>query len=318
MKGNSPARRILITGASGFIGRYLIKYISEEGYTIRATDILPPREMPEGVEFVQGDLASIEFAREITQELDGVIHLAAISRVSAARKNPAACISTNVLGTAALLQALYEDNNEPWFILVSTREVDEVLKSDMPFELDDIYAISKRAAEEIARCFFRSYNSRLFIFRLSDVYGELPSGDSPPKVLSIFLMRALQNLTIDVYLPDMVFHFSHITDVVNALWEGVKEIQRIETGFEIRRVWPDQGITLLDLAQLICKLTGSCSEIRTEPKLNCSSNSPKSGSEENNTKYRFSQKITLEHGLRCLITDMNKLSIITRGKLRSE
>jgi nucleoside-diphosphate-sugar epimerase len=309
MKGDSATGKILITGANGFIGRHLMKRASTEGLNIRATDISSPKEIPEGIEFVHGDLTSIEFARNITQDLDGVVHLAAVSRVSIARNDPAACISINVLGTATLLQALYERNSKPWFILISTREVERIMKFDVFPELDDIYAISKRTAEDIAIWFCRKNNSSLFIFRLSDVYGDLESDDNPPKVLSIFLSRALQNLPIDVHHPDMLFYFSHISDVVNTLLQGIKEIRDVEAGFEIRRIWTAQCISLLDLAKLICNLTGSHSEIRVGSILKTSPDSEKWGG---CSDYQFSHTVSLEEGFRCLIAGMDKSNLSDR------
>src|SRR3989338_9766080 len=198
MNVHNATDRILITGSNGFIGKHLTKWASREGLKIRATDISSPSDLPDDVEFVCGDITSIEFNRTITKDLVGVIHLAAVSRVSTAMSDPANCILTNVSGTAALLQALSEMRNKPWFIMISTREVEQITNPDTFPGFTNIYAISKRAAEDIAIWFCRNNNSRLYIFRLSDVYGDLESGNGTTKVLPIFLSRALQNLQIEV------------------------------------------------------------------------------------------------------------------------
>jgi len=306
MNVHNATDRILITGSNGFIGKHLTKGASREGLKIRATDISSPSDLPDDVEFVCGDITSIEFNRTITKDLVGVIHLAAVSRVSTAMSDPANCILTNVSGTAALLQALSEMRNKPWFIMISTREVEQITNPDTFPGFTNIYAISKRAAEDIAIWFCRNNNSRLYIFRLSDVYGDLESGNGTTKVLPIFLSRALQNLQIEVNHPDMPLYFSHIKDVVSALLQGVKDIRCINAGIEIRKVWPDQCTSLLDLAKLICTLTSSHSEIRVATGLKTFPDPVKSDIDGCLSEYQFKQTLLLEDGLRSLIMDMNK------------
>ena len=74
------AKKVLVTGAGGYIGRYLVEELVEKGYDIRATD-LPGVELDYardlGAETVEGNLLTEEFASEVVRGIDRVAHLAA-------------------------------------------------------------------------------------------------------------------------------------------------------------------------------------------------------------------------------------------------
>lgn len=133
--------RILITGSEGFIGSHLVKAM-------------------EGHEVVECDVHT----KEIGGPFDGIIHLAAISRVSEAESNRIKCLETNILFTAQLLEF-----RPSWFILVSTEEFPA-----------NIYGLSKRFAEDYCSLMGRLFGIRVGILRFPVVYGY---GDNPKKLI---------------------------------------------------------------------------------------------------------------------------------------
>src|SRR3954469_19458159 len=108
-------KRILITGGAGFIGSHLADELLSAGYRVRALDSLVPqvheqRNRPayldEGVELIIGDVRNAEVVARALDDVDAVVHLAAQVGVGQSMYQIADYTSTNVVGTATLLEAL--------------------------------------------------------------------------------------------------------------------------------------------------------------------------------------------------------------------
>lgn len=110
------ARRFLITGGFGFIGRYLCKELLGAGYEVRVLDALVEQVHgqagsdagPEGIEFVRGDVRDAEAVRHALTDVSGVFHLAAEVGVGQSMYEIERYVAANDLGTAVLLQQLIE------------------------------------------------------------------------------------------------------------------------------------------------------------------------------------------------------------------
>jgi nucleoside-diphosphate-sugar epimerase len=149
--------RLLITGSAGFLGKHLMKSMPDAiGYDIGKTMVKGP--------------------------FDGIIHLAAISRVSTGEKDPVATLQTNIMLTANLLAEF----KPRWFIFASTCE-----------KPTNIYGFSKRAAED----YIKLRQQKYVIFRLSNVYGP---GMAEDKLLPRLARKEITDLDAGV-LP-----FEHI------------------------------------------------------------------------------------------------------------
>ena len=104
--------RILVTGSSGLIGRKLVAVLLAEGLQVVRYDLSTGQDICDPVQMTQA-LAGC----------DGVIHLAAVSRVAWGETDPSLCRHVNVTGTAVLLQALLAQPKAPWIVFASSREV---------------------------------------------------------------------------------------------------------------------------------------------------------------------------------------------------
>lgn len=171
--------RILCTGSSGFIGKHLMKALPEAvGYDLGKT-------------FVKGPF-------------DGIIHLAAISRVGVAEQYPAVCLQTNIMLTAQLLLEF----QPKWMIFSSTCE--------RPI---NVYGFSKRAAEDYIKLKVKNH----IILRLSNVYGP---GMAEDKLLSR-IKGAIQSGSAfrleDVPMP---FEHIHVDDVCAQIKALIPQFER--------------------------------------------------------------------------------------------
>jgi len=151
----AQARRVLLTGASGFVGRALVPLLLEAGWTVRATSRSPAAFAPhERLEFIAADLASGEAIEHLVQETDAVVHLAARVHVmhDAARDPLGEFRRANVAVTELLARAAHSVGASQ-FVFASTIKVNGEGQGERPYrESDppapqDPYAVSKLEAE---------------------------------------------------------------------------------------------------------------------------------------------------------------------------
>ena len=155
--------KILVTGASGFIGKRLCEALLIAGHYVGKLDI----SMDE-----QG-------------EWDGIIHLAAVSRVKDCEADPERAIWSNILLTAQMLQRKFK-----WFVLVSTNEPPT-----------SVYGLTKRCAEDYAKMHAARGDYTLLILKLTNVYGP---GMAQDKLLPRFARR-------EITLHDNVLPFEYVS-----------------------------------------------------------------------------------------------------------
>lgn len=154
-------RRLLVTGADGFVGRHLVRAARELDMTVIAA-VLPEASLPEEwqhpdsgprVEVVRADFTAEADVQRLAQvHADAVAHLAAIASGVAARKDPIGAMQVNGIGSVWLIAALAESGNRPRFLFASTGELygpghDGPIAETARVNPVSDYAASKAAAE---------------------------------------------------------------------------------------------------------------------------------------------------------------------------
>src|SRR5688572_15412005 len=112
----SSTGRVLVTGSSGLVGRALRVALVGRGFEVSELDI---RTSGPG----HGDVRDLDQVRRALLGCDGVVHLAAVSRVIWAEQDPQLCMSTNVPGLRNVLRCVGESPRRPWLVFASSREV---------------------------------------------------------------------------------------------------------------------------------------------------------------------------------------------------
>lgn len=197
------SKKILITGAMGFIGKHLGKKLMALGHDIFLYD----KEL--GL-----DIFSVELERKI-QKCDAVYHLAALTSVENSFKNPTETFRVNVLGTARVAELCMKYNKK--LIYASSKAVEHPELSP--------YAKSKEVAEMILDGLSHKYP--IVILRLANVYGERMNPDS-----GSVMYRFLTDKEIVVYGDgEQTRDFVSVEDVTNIMidamkgkWNGIAEV----------------------------------------------------------------------------------------------
>lgn len=153
--------QLLVTGADGFVGRWLVHEALAQGWEVAAAvgqgGAAPETWLPAGraaaVTWFEADITTdTGRARLAAVEADAVIHLAAVSSGAAARQDPEGAMQVNAMATVRVLEALSEAGRRLRFLFVSTGEVygaghDGPIPEDAPLQPVSAYAASKFAAE---------------------------------------------------------------------------------------------------------------------------------------------------------------------------
>lgn len=229
---------VLVTGISGFIGRSLVEEIINRKlpWNIYGIDIKEPcfnnNKYLDSINFDILDIRDSEAVEEYfeSKRFDGVIHLAAISRVVDAEKDKENCINTNLFGTKYLLDNVSKVS-DTWVIFGSSREVygeqnQFPVKETAEKKPINIYGICKLVGEIIVK----KQIKRHVILRFSNVYGN--NYDIISRVIPAFVTSALKDETLYIEGGEQTIDFTHISDTVTCLIRTAELLQSraLETG----------------------------------------------------------------------------------------
>jgi len=296
--------KILITGGAGFIGSSLGLKLLERGEDIYFLDIKDKPNYIPSERYLKIDVRDKEKIRELlkSKNFDGVIHLAAVSRVIWGEENPEECVDINVNGTENLLSALAEVSPKTWVIFGSSREVYgepeklPVKESDEKKPIN-IYGHSKLKGENLTKKYSSEFGLNTIVLRFSNVYGN--ERDILDRVIPKFILSALNNKPLTIQGGKQVFDFTYIDFTVKGLLNTIDYI----SSFRQQGFWDDFHIltgmptSIMDLAEMIIKYTNSDSEIVFEEERNFDVNRFYGDTEKIRSILNLDTPIYLEEGL---------------------
>lgn len=245
--------KILMTGHLGLIGRHLTPLLSQLGYEVVGFDIA------DGT----GDICNTWQLSQALNECCGVIHLAAVSRVVWAQKEPEKCWQTNALASEQLLKLAANSTHKPWVLVASSREVYGEPKTlpvteTMPLVPVNIYGRSKLYMEDAALS-ARSAGINTAIVRLANVYGC--TLDHKDRVLPAFSKNAALGVDLRVDGFEHLFDFTHVDDTVAGLVKAITLLSEGEKQLPPIHLLPGHGTTLKQAAHMAIKAADSSSTI---------------------------------------------------------
>ncbi len=239
-RGEASAGAILVTGGAGFIGSALVRALVSNGHFVVTVDkltyagsvlnIAGALEAPNH-RLRQADIADLPAMRRIFAEFHpkAVMHLAAESHVDRSIDNPAAFITTNIVGTSNLLDVALEfwrdspaaERDAFRFLQVSTDEVYGALGATgyfdeaSPYRPSSPYAASKASADHLVAAYGRTYGLPVLITNCSNNYGPY---QFPEKLLPLMVLNMAEGRPLPVYgRGSQVRDWLHVDDHVAAL-----------------------------------------------------------------------------------------------------
>ena len=269
--------KVLVTGADGFVGRFLVRRLAAAGHAVGAA--ARPGAAP-----VQWGVPVTPLALELTEERsvgaalafgpDAIIHLAAIASTREARRDPVLAWTVNAAGTARLVEALAArrtaGEGDPLFLLVSSAEVYGAGAAAPRLETDQLlpqssYAASKVGAEVAALECSRRTGIRVLVVR---PFTHTGPGQREEFVLPAFAARlraagASGAREVPTGNLDPVRDILDVRDVVEAY------LALLDRGIpgEIYNVARGQGVTLREVFGRLARLLGVAAEPRPDPAL---------------------------------------------------
>lgn len=253
--------RLLVTGATGFIGRHLVRRLAAEGHTVLSCS-RSPTGPAEAAQHVHHDFAWGTLLPQMGP-VDAVIHLAGASAVLDAQEDPARVAQVNVQGTLTAL--LFAREHGARFLLASSQRVyrpsPEALPEDAAKEPRDLYGYTKLAAELYVEMACRLDGVPAVVTRFFSVYGPgqvISRGTSG--VVSILAQRAITGRPMVVMTREPK-DFVEVSDVVEGITLALAACRSPAPAYNIAAGSPT---TVLELATLLKRVAGSDSTIAEE------------------------------------------------------
>lgn len=242
--------KVLITGARGFIGGYLVDRLrADAGFEVEATD-------RDDLDVGDFDLVSAVIGES---RPDAVCHLAALCGAAPSRANPLEYYRVNTQGTVNVLDACRKAGS-PSFLLVSSLTVfgsgNDAKREDSAHAPRHPYAVSKSAAEGIARSYSAEFGLRCAIVRPTLVVGP---GCKEPHAIGDFVRRAIRGETIEIQgSGDHRRDFVHPSDVADAIAACLVRLERSDRGTcESFNISEGTAISMKALAESIVSRAGA-------------------------------------------------------------
>jgi len=254
-------KKVLVTGADGFIGSHLTESLLEKGYEVKAfsyynsfnswgwLDTLPKEKLDE-IEVFTGDIRDPNGVRTAMQGVDAVFHLAALIAIPFSYHSPDSYVDTNIKGTLNVLQAARDLDLER-VLVTSTSEVYGTaqyvpIDEHHPFQGQSPYSATKIGADRLAESFYRSFELPVSIVRPFNTYGPRQSARAVIPTIITQLLAGHETIRLGSLTPTR--DFNYVKDTAAGFIAIAQSQQTI--GEEIN-IATQQEISIGDLAKEI-------------------------------------------------------------------
>lgn len=273
-------KKVLVTGADGFIGSHLTESLLERGYEVKAFAFYNsfntwgwldsfPKDKQKEIEVFTGDIRDPNGVREAMKGVDAVFHLAALIAIPFSYHSPDSYVDTNIKGTLNVLQAA-RDLGTGRVLVTSTSEVYGTaqyvpIDEKHPYQGQSPYSATKIGADRLAESFYRSFQMPISIVRPFNTFGPRQSARAVIPTIISQLLAGKEEIQLGSLTPTRDFNYVKDTAAgFIAIAESDKTI-----GEEIN-IATQQEISIGDLAKEIIsqinpKAKIACDEQRLRP-----------------------------------------------------
>ncbi len=269
MKGTE---KILVTGADGFIGSHLTELLLAKGYRVKALSYynsfnnwgwLEDIERNAKLEIISGDIRDPFFCQEIAQDVDVILHLAALIAIPYSYIAPQSYVDTNVQGTLNICEAAKKAKCKK-VVITSTSEVYGSAKyvpidEKHPLQPQSPYSASKIGADAMAMSYYNSFDLPLVIARPFNAYGPRQSARA---VIPNMIIQMLHGKNIHIGDATPTRDFNYVEDLGN----GFITLMEKDIPFgNIFNIGSNYEISIGDVFDLLKKIMNSDAKLVVDP-----------------------------------------------------
>lgn len=259
-------KKILVTGADGFIGSHLVEHLVSLGHDVRAFTYYnsfnswgwldeSPAEVRNAIEVFAGDIRDPYGVKAAMTGCDVVLHLAALIAIPYSYHSPDTYIDTNVKGTLNIVQAARELGVER-VVHTSTSEVYGTARfvpitEEHPLQGQSPYSASKIGADQIAMSFHASFETPVATIRPFNTYGPRQSARAVIPTIITQIAAGARSIKLGATHPTRDFNF--VRDTVRGF---VAVAENDAAVGEVTNLGSDYEVTIGDTARLIAEVMG--------------------------------------------------------------
>ncbi|MFZ8834752.1 MAG: GDP-mannose 4,6-dehydratase [Candidatus Caldipriscus sp.] len=267
-------KRVLITGASGFIGSHTVESALERGYSVRVFlrynstgyvgNLRFLGKKLKDIEIFWGDIRDYTSVLRAVKGVDYVIHLAAQISVPYSFQNPIDFAMNNVVGTTNILKASVECGISK-FVYTSTSEIfggnDEPLNEDSLRIPKSPYSASKVGADAMVKSFFYTYDLNTLILRPFNTFGPRQSIRA---LIPWIIYQGLRSEKVKLGNLEPKRDFTYVKDTVEGILLAIEK--ETEGGDEIN-LGTGRSFSVMEVVEVVSKVLGKNLKVEVEEKL---------------------------------------------------
>lgn len=269
-KMNWKEKKVLVTGAGGFVGSHLTERLVELGAKVRCfvrynsrgnwglLEYLP-NYIKNDIEVFMGDLVNPEAVKNAMKEIDIVFHLGCMISIPYSYIHPREAINVNVIGTYNVMQSALEMGVGK-VVHTSSSEVYGTAKyvpidEEHPLQAQSPYSATKIAADKIAESFYYSFDLPVCILRPFNIYGPRQSARA---IVPTIITQALTRKEIFLGALHPTRDFTYVDDTVEGF---IKMAESKNTVGKVINIGSGKEISINDLADMVVEIVGEEREV---------------------------------------------------------
>jgi len=268
------SKKILVTGADGFIGSHLTEELVRRGYNVKVFTLYnsfnswgwldhSPKEIKGNIEVFSGDIRDPYGVKTAMNGCDVVLHLAALIAIPYSYHSPDTYIDTNVKGTLNIVQAARELGVEK-VVHTSTSEVYGTaqfvpITEEHPLQGQSPYSASKIGADQIAMSFYTSFATPVATIRPFNTYGPRQSARAVIPTIITQIANGKRKIKLGSVTPTR--DFNYVKDTVNGFIAVAESNNSVG---QVINIGSNYEISVGDTAKLIAEVMGVNIEIETD------------------------------------------------------
>ncbi|KEH90400.1 NAD-dependent dehydratase [Clostridium novyi A str. BKT29909] len=278
---NWNGKKVLVTGAEGFIGSHLTERLVELGAEVTALvqynsfnnwgwiDTFD-KNVKDNIKVITGDVREYDNVKRMVSGQEVIMHLAALIAIPYSYLSPMAYVRTNVEGTTNILEACRDEENIEKIVHTSTSETYGTalyvpIDEKHPMQGQSPYSASKIGADKMAESFYRSFNLPIATIRPFNTYGPRQSARAVIPTIISQILAGKREIKLGSLTPTR--DFNYVKDTAEAF---VKIAESEKTIGEVINAGSNYEISIGDTAKKIIDLIGHdvkilCDEERIRP-----------------------------------------------------